>query len=57
MSGDAVYQPAEVDSLLTELMRAENVVTDPLAMRGMDKLIRIARWAQKIRSGVYFSGE
>jgi hypothetical protein len=55
--GDAVYKPAEIDALLSELMRAENVVTDLAATRGIEKLKRIARWAHKSNRGIYFAGE
>lgn len=55
--GDAVYQPREIDALLVECMRAEQVASDPMAVRGLDKLIRIARWAQKSNRGIYFLGD
>ena len=54
---DAAYQQNEVDALLAECVRAQKIVTDPLAIRGVDKLIRIARWAQKTANGIYFVGD
>jgi hypothetical protein len=55
--GDAAYQPAEIDALLAECMRAEQIASDPRAIRGLDKLVRIARWAQKTNRGIYFVGD
>jgi len=57
IAGDAVYERGEVDALLAEYLRAQSAVKDPRALRGVDKLIRIARWAQKLGVGIYFSGE
>jgi hypothetical protein len=57
ISGDAAYQATEIETLLAECLKADKLVTDPAAVRGLDKLIRIARWAQKINSGVYFVGQ
>ena len=57
IAGDAVYERAEVDALLAEYLRAQTAVKDPSALRGVDKLIRIARWAQKLGVGIYFSGQ
>jgi len=55
--GDAAYQPEEIGALLAECKRAEQVATDPRAIRGLDKLIRIARWAQESHRGIYFVGD
>lgn len=57
ITNDAVYQPAEVDSLLIELLRSQEAVKDPGAVRGLDKLVRTARWAQKLGLGIYFGGQ
>ncbi len=57
ITSDATYAPEEVSSLLTEYSRAEQVVKDPESIRGLDKLIRIAKWAQKLQLGIYFGGQ
>ena len=57
ISGDAAYQSTEIEALLAECMRADKLVTDSAAVRGLDKLIRIARWAQKTNRGIYFVGK
>jgi hypothetical protein len=57
IAGDAVYERGEVDALLAEYLRAQSAVKDPRALRGVDKLIRITRWAQKLGVGIYFSGQ
>jgi hypothetical protein len=57
ISDDAVYERGEVDALLAEYLRAQNAVKNPRALRGVDKLIRVARWAQKLGVGIYFSGQ
>jgi hypothetical protein len=56
-SEDTVYEPREVAALLAEYWRAQAIVKTPSAIRGLDNLIRIARWAQKLKLGIYFSGE
>jgi len=57
IASDAIYEPGEVSSLLTELRRAHEVVKDPKSIRGLDNLIRIANWAEKLNLGIYFGGE
>jgi hypothetical protein len=57
ITADAAYQPNEVERLLAELTRAQAVVKDPLAIRGLDNLIRITRWAEKLKLGIYFGGQ
>lgn len=57
ISEDALYEPGEVDALLAECVKAQAKVNDPLAIRGLDNLVRIARWAQKLRVGIYLSGQ
>ena len=54
---DTIYQPGEIDALLEEYLRAQSQITDPRALRGIDKLIRIARFAQKLKMGIYFGGD
>jgi hypothetical protein len=57
IASDAIYQPKEVHSLLAEYLRAQQVVTKQKSIRGVDKLIRIAKWAEKLKVGIYFGGQ
>lgn len=57
ITADATFQPDEVDRLLTELIRAQQSANDPRAIRGLDNLVRVARWAQKLKLGIYFGGQ
>ncbi|MBZ5504757.1 MAG: hypothetical protein LAO78_04635 [Acidobacteriia bacterium] len=54
MAADALYEPQEVDSLLNECLQTQARVKDPQAIRVLDNMIRIARWAQKLKVGIYF---
>jgi len=56
ISSDAIYEPDEVASFLEELLRAQQIVKKPRSIRGLDNLIRIARWAQKLNLGIHFGG-
>jgi hypothetical protein len=56
ITSDATYEPNEVVSFLEELHRAQQIVKEPRSIRGLDNLIRIARWAQKLNLGIYFGG-
>ena len=56
ISSDATYEPGEVASFLEELLRAQQIVKKPRSIRGLDNLIRIARWAQKLSVGIHFGG-
>jgi len=57
ISDDALYEPGEVDALLAECLQAQAKVKDPQAIRGLDNLVRIARWAQKLKVGIYLGGQ
>jgi hypothetical protein len=57
ISDDALYEPGEVDALLAECLQAQDKVKEPLAIRGLDNLVRIARWAQKLQVGIYLGGQ
>ena len=57
ISEDALYGPGEVDALLAECVQAQTNVRDPQAIRSLDNLIRIARWAQKLKVGIYLGGQ
>jgi hypothetical protein len=54
--GDVVYHPSEVRQLLTECHQAQPAVAEPHSVRGLDKLMRIARWADELKMDIYFSG-
>jgi hypothetical protein len=57
IASDAVYLPDEIDPLLTELLRAQHRVRKSQSIRGLDNLIRIARWAAKLKVGIHFGGQ
>jgi hypothetical protein len=57
ITSSAIYAPDEISSLLAEYSRAEQVVREPQSIRGLDKLIRIAKWAQQLQLGIYFAGQ
>ena len=53
---DVIYEPDEVAPFLTELLRAQQIAKQRRSIRGLDNLIRIARWAAKLNVGIYFGG-
>jgi len=57
MTVAALYEPDEVDVLVAECHHAQANVKNPAAIRGLDNLLRIARWAQKLKLGIYFGVE
>lgn len=57
MTADALYERNEVDALLDECVRSQARVKTPYAIRGLDNLVRIARWAQKLKVGIYFGAQ
>jgi hypothetical protein len=57
ITDDALYGPGEIDALLAEILRAQDIVRDPQSIRGLDTLARIARWAQKLKVGIYLGGQ
>jgi hypothetical protein len=56
ITSDATFEPNEVASFLEELHSAQQIVKEPRSIRGLDNLVRIARWAQKLNLGIYFGG-
>jgi hypothetical protein len=56
-TADIYYAPEEADALLNDCLRAQEVVSRPESIRGLDKLIRIARWAKQSGLGIYFGGQ
>lgn len=57
MTADALYKRDEVDALLDECLQTQARVKTPDAIRGLDKMVRIARWAQKLKTGIYFGAQ
>jgi hypothetical protein len=57
MTADALYERNEVDALLDECVQTQARVKTPYAIRGLDNLVRIARWAQKLKVGIYFGAQ
>ena len=54
---DVYYSPKEAEALLNDCFRAQEIVKRPESIRGLDKLIRIARWAKESGMGIYFGGQ
>jgi hypothetical protein len=57
LTADALYERHEVDALLDECLQAQARVKNPDALRGLDNVVRIARWAQKLKLGIYFGAQ
>lgn len=57
IASDATYEPNDVAPFLAELGRAQRSVKEPRSIRGLDILIRITRWAEKLKLGIYFGGQ
>jgi hypothetical protein len=57
MTANLVFERNEVDVLLDECLQAQASVKNPFALRGLDNFIRIARWARKLKAGIYFGAE
>jgi len=55
-TADVTYEPNEVAAFLEELRRAQQIAKERRSIRGLDNLIRIARWAQQLNLGIYFGG-
>ena len=51
---DAYLNPREAETLLRECVALDETVSSPKALRGLDKVSRIARWAAENRYGVLF---
>ena len=57
VASDAVYEPKEANKLLAEVTRAQTVAKRPSSIRALDKLYRIAKWAERDGSGIFFNGQ
>ena len=49
---DAVFETDEVEGLRAECLRVKSITTNPLAVRGLDKLIHICGWAQRLNLSI-----
>lgn len=56
VTADITYAPNEVGLFLEELRQAQQKVKGLKSIRGLDNLVRIARWAEKLNLGIYFGG-
>jgi hypothetical protein len=54
---EAIYESNETAPFLAELLRAQKIVNGHRSIRGVDILIRIARWAVRSNLGIFFAGE
>jgi hypothetical protein len=50
---DAVFESTEVDALRTECLRVQSQTTNQLALRGIEKLLRICDWALHLDLSIY----
>jgi hypothetical protein len=57
ITNSAVYEPTEIPSFQSELLRAQRVAKEHASLRGLDNLIRITRLAQKQSLAIYFAGQ
>jgi len=55
-TNDVLFEVDEVSPFLAELLRAQQKVKAPRSIRGLDNLIRIARWAESLKVGIHFGG-
>jgi len=53
----AVYRPSETNSFLAEIGRAKAIAKQPSSVRALDKLYRIAKWAERYEDSIYFVGQ
>ena len=56
VTSDATYEPGEVAAFLEELRGAQQIAKEPRSVCGLDNLLRLARWAQKLNGGICFGG-
>jgi hypothetical protein len=57
IANTAVYQPAEINRLLAEVLRAQGQAKYPSSIRTLDKLYRIVKWAERDETGIVFPGQ
>jgi len=51
------YRPEEINRLVAECAHAQGLAKNPDAIRGLDKFLRIARWAERGHTGILFIGQ
>jgi hypothetical protein len=56
IASGAWYGPEEINRFLAEI-EAQAIANLPSSTRALDKLYRIAKWAEKLETGISFSGE
>lgn len=54
---DGTYQAEQIPDLLTELRNVQNHADDPALLRELDNFIRVANWANKLKLGIFLSGQ
>jgi len=54
---DDTYQPEQIPGLLAELRYVQNQAREPNLLRSLDNFIRVANWANKLKLGIYLSGQ
>ena len=54
---DAVFEVDEVEPLRQECIRVKTLTTDKVALRGLDKLLLICRWAKKLDLNIYLMAD
>lgn len=57
ISMGAYYEPQEIPSLIAEVVRAQSKVKQSPSLRALDDFYRIARWAERDRTGIFFPGQ
>ncbi|HEY5884084.1 MAG TPA: hypothetical protein VIT88_05320 [Pyrinomonadaceae bacterium] len=50
---DAVFEANELEGLRQECLRVKSFAANPLAVRGLDKLIQICEWAQRLNLSIF----
>jgi|SRR5687768_8007952 len=50
---DAVFESQEVETLRQECMRVKSSTSNPIALKGVDKLLKICDWAQRLNLSVF----
>ena len=51
------YDANEINRLLAEILRAQTRAKHVSSIRTLDKLYRIAKWAERDETGIVFTGE
>ena len=57
MLSDAVFAPDQVDLLRQECLRVKSFATNPVAVRGLEKLIQICDWAKRLDLSIFLMSD